>query len=67
MSKTLDALKMLGHIDHIDDERNIDNGIIVTLKKPFCFAEDPGCGVRGFDSVAETRAGCALSKVYRAE
>lgn len=43
-------------IAHIDDERDIDNGIIVTLAPGYTFNADPGCGVRGFDTMTEVRA-----------
>lgn len=67
MSKTLKNLESLGHIAHVDDERAEGNSIIVTLAEPFCFTADPGCGVRGFDTVAEAKKGCTLSNVYRAD
>lgn len=65
MSKILDTMRQLGHIAHVDDERSIGNSIIVTLAKPFQFKDEPGCGVRGFDTVAEARKGCSLSEVER--
>ena len=37
----------------VDDERDLDNGIIVMLKDGWEFVADPGCGTRGFDTVAE--------------
>ena len=51
---------------HVDDERNLDNGIIVTLKDGWYFVDDPRCGTRGFDTVAEAKAGTARSEVYAA-
>jgi hypothetical protein len=53
MSKTLDRIAKLAHIAHVDDERGEGNGIIVTLKAEWDYIVDPGCGVRGFDTVAE--------------
>jgi len=41
--------------EHYDDERNIGNGIIVTLKRGFQWGDDKNCHVRGFDSVADLR------------
>lgn len=67
MSKTLDAIRTLGHVAHVDDERGDGNSIIVTLNEPFCFKTDPGCGVAGFDTVNEVRTACKLSNVYRKE
>lgn len=46
MSKTLDAIRLLPHVMAVDDERNMGNSIIVTLKKPYCFKAEKGCGVR---------------------
>jgi len=40
-------------VKHIDDERNMGNSIIVTLDDAYCFANDKGCGVCGYDTVAE--------------
>jgi hypothetical protein len=50
-------------VAHIDDERDIGNGIIVTLEKGWEFNADKGCGVRGFDTVAEVKAGTNRSSV----
>lgn len=63
MSKTLEAIRKLPHVAHVDDERGIGNSIIVTLKNEFCFAAEPDYGVRGFDTVREAREGCARSAV----
>jgi hypothetical protein len=51
-------------IANVDDERDLDHGIIVMLKDGWCFKSDPGCGTRGFDTVAEAKAGTAKSEVY---
>ena len=41
------------------EERGDGSSIIVTLKREWEFcSEDPGCGVKGFDTVAEARSGC---------
>ena len=64
MSKTLENLLDLRRwITHIDDERSQGNSIIVTLAKGWHFADDLGCGVRGFDTVAEVKAGTNKSSV----
>lgn len=64
MSKTIDNLLATRRwIAHIDDERNIDNGIIVTLAEGWEFVADRGCGVRGFDTMAEVNAGTKKSEV----
>ena len=63
-SKTIIQIKTARTwIKHIDDERSLGNSIIVTLADAFTFADDPGCGVKGFDTVAELRAGTCKSDV----
>ena len=64
MSKTLDAIRNLPYVSAVDDEREDGSSIIVTLKSAWEFcSEDVGCGVKGFDTVAEARAGCARREV----
>jgi len=64
MSKTLDAIRMLPYVSAVDDEREDGSSIIVTLEGKFEFcSEDPGCGVKGFDTVAAARAGTARREV----
>ncbi|MCB0136635.1 MAG: hypothetical protein KDD75_16135 [Caldilineaceae bacterium] len=50
-------------VEHWDDERDIGNGIIVTLRPGHFFYDD--CGVMGFDTLAEALD--ALLEVYRRE
>ena len=58
MSKTLQTLlNSRPWIAYIDDERSEGNSIIVTLSDGWFFVDEPNCGVRGFDGVAETTAG----------
>ena len=47
----------------VDDERNLDNGIIVMLQDGWEYCEDPGCGTRGFDTFREALQGTARAKV----
>lgn len=55
-SKTLHALMLTRPwIAYIDDERGEGNSIIVTLATGFYFADEPDCGVRGFETVSEVR------------
>ena len=64
MSKTLDVIRKHAWISHVDDERGIGNAIIVTLKREWEFcSEGPGCGVKGFDTVADARSGCSRREV----
>ena len=55
-SKTLHALMLTRPwIAYIDDERGEGNSVIVTLATGFYFADEPDCGVRGFETVSEVR------------
>ena len=63
MSKTLEKVQARHWVAFADDERNLDNGIIVTLKDGYCFADDPGCGVRGFDTAAEALKGTTRASI----
>jgi hypothetical protein len=64
--KTLDTLLASRHwIAHIDDERSQGNSIIVTLEKGWDFEDEKGCGVRGFDTVAEVKAGTSRQRVVQ--
>ena len=54
-------------IAYIDDERNIGNSLIVTLNDEYCFKDDPGCGVRAFDSWAEMKRETIRHRVYCTE
>ena len=66
MSKTLDTLLASRHwIAHIDDERSQGNSIIVSLQEGWDFEDEKGCGVRGFDTVAEAKAGTSRHKVVQ--
>jgi len=38
---------------------------IVTLHEPWCFYLDPGCGVRGFDSLSEVKKSTTALDVYQ--
>lgn len=63
MNRTL--LKQRQWIAHIDDERELGNSIIVTLKEGWYFVDDPNCGVKGFDSIKEVREETKKSNVTR--
>jgi len=52
-------------IHFIDDEREIGNGIIVTLAKEWYFTNDIGCGVQGFDTISELKKGTNKKSVYQ--
>lgn len=66
MSKTTEnLLDLRSWISHIDDERNIGNSIIVTLIDGWEFADEKGCGVRGFDTIAELKSGTTKRSVIK--
>lgn len=66
MSKTLEnILDLRPWVAHIDDERKQGNGIIVTLAMGWDFVDERDCGVRGFDTVAEVKAGTNKSSVVQ--
>ena len=66
MSKTLNnILTNCNWVAYIDDERGMGNSIIVTLEAGWFFADEPDCGVRGFDTVAEAKAGTSRSSVVQ--
>ena len=50
-------------VKHIDDERNIGNSLIVTLDDDYFFINEKGCGVRGYDTVAEMEKDTRFSNV----
>ncbi|HYW76262.1 MAG TPA: hypothetical protein VFA48_06510 [Gammaproteobacteria bacterium] len=52
-------------IEHWDDERQIGNGIIVTLYFGWSFEPGEHQGVRGFDTVREAREATRLKALYR--
>lgn len=50
----MEGMKGRDKADHIDDERTIGNGVIVTLKTHFKFSgDDHGLHVKGFDNMRE--------------
>lgn len=67
MSKTLNLLRKKKWIEYIDDEREIGNSIIITLKIGWFFKIDPGCAVYGFDSVIDAVKGTRKKDVYYSE
>lgn len=51
-------------VEYWDDERNIDNGIIVTLRYGWSFESDCHEGVRGFDTVTEALEAVKRKHIY---
>lgn len=62
ISQLLDSRRWIAHID---DERHLDNSIIVTLADGWDFVDEAGCGVRGFDSLTELRSGTGKKNVVQ--
>lgn len=54
-------------VRYIDDERAEGNSIIVTLANEYDFADNPGCGVQGFDTVREVEMNTRLNSIIRKE
>jgi hypothetical protein len=55
MSKILDRLRKLPHVQFIDDERWAGNPIMIVLAEDYDFADDPGCGSKGVDTIDEAK------------
>lgn len=52
------------HIEFWDDERNIGNGIIVTLNYGWSFYAGEHLGVAGFETITEARSKTRLKDVF---
>ncbi len=52
-------------VRYIDDERGDGNSIIVTLDNEYDFADNPGCGVQGFDTVKEVEIATRWDNIKR--
>lgn len=48
-------MKFPEYVAHVDDERAEGNSIIITLADGWFFADEPDCGVKGFDTMSEAR------------
>ena len=57
LTTTMKTLQKRSWIKHIDDERSVDNGIIISLQKGWTFESDPSCSVMGFDTMSDAIAG----------
>jgi hypothetical protein len=56
-------MKLPKHVSHVDNESSLDHGYIVTLASGYTFADEPDCGVRGFDTMQELREAIKLKNV----
>ena len=52
-------------VAHIDDERSDGNSIIVTLESDYVFADNPDCGVAGYDTVKEVEIATRWDNIKR--
>jgi len=59
------TLQKRSWIEHIDDERGLDHGIIISLQKGWTFESDPSCSVMGFDTIKEAIEGTSRDSVIR--
>jgi hypothetical protein len=64
VSKILKAIAEKKHIHAVDDERDSGGCIVITLMQPWCYTNDDGCGVQGFESVREAMLGTQMNAVY---
>ena len=56
-------MKLPKHVSHIDNETDLEHGYIVTLKEGYTFIDEPDCGVRGFDTMAELKQAIKQSNI----
>jgi len=65
VSKTLAAIQKRAWVAHCDDERDVGNSIIVTLKDGWFFDDGQGGGVKGFDTLAQALKGTGVAMVKK--
>ncbi len=53
-------------VSHLDNETDLDHGYIVTLADGYTFKDEPDCGVRGFDTMAEVKQAIKASNILKA-
>ena len=59
-------MKLPNHVAYIDDETGLDHGYIVTLANGCTFKDEPDCGVRAFDTLAEVKQAVKASNILKA-
>ena len=57
--------RLPNHIAHIDDETELGHGYIVTLANGCTFKDEPDCGVRSYDTLAELRADTKRANILK--
>lgn len=55
------------YIEHWDDERDIDHGIIVTLRYGWSFCEKEHQGVMSFETISEAREAVKRKNIYQCQ
>lgn len=58
-------MKLPLHVAHIDNETDLDHGYIVTLANGYTFKDEPDCGVRAFDTLAEVKQAIKASNILK--
>ena len=65
MSATLDRIRARPWVADVDDEREDGSSIIVTLEEGYEFTGNAGCGVEGYDTVADALARTSRACIVR--
>lgn len=58
-------MKLPTHVAHLDDETGLGHGYIVTLAVGCTFKDEPDCGVRAFDTLAEVKQAVKASNILK--
>jgi len=58
-------MKLPKHVEHWDDESDLDHGIIVTLRYGYSFEHHQHSGVMGFDTARDARNAIKLENLWR--
>lgn len=53
MATMIERIEQRAWVAHVDDESDSGSGYMVCLADGYDFESDPGCGVRGFDTLRE--------------
>lgn len=65
--RTIERIKGLPYVAHVDDEREHGNGLVVSLMEGWFFTDNPDCSIRTFKSVTEMAAFCRKTNVFYSE
>lgn len=67
MATMIERIESRAWVAHVDDERSAGNGYMVMLANGYDFVDDPGCGVRGFDTLREVEIETRRSNVVESK